>query len=92
MNKGILFLIIGVLLNSEIIHAKKQNHRKKKQKTQQVHDLGYKSQFGQDKFLNENIFKNKRNGVFIDIGAHDGITYSNSYVFEKQLDWTGICF
>lgn len=45
----------------------------------------------QDKYLNENIFKNKKNGYFIDIGAHDGITYSNTYFFEKKLGWKGIC-
>jgi FkbM family methyltransferase len=47
------------------------------------------SQHGQDKYLNELI--NKKNGFFIDIGAHDGISYSNSYVFEIELGWNGIC-
>lgn len=51
----------------------------------------YYSQIGQDKFLNESIFKNKKNGVFVDIGAHDGISYSNSFYFEKELNWQGIC-
>lgn len=51
----------------------------------------YFSQVGQDKFLNEEIFKNKEHGVFIDIGAHDGISYSNSYYFERNLKWNGIC-
>jgi FkbM family methyltransferase len=50
----------------------------------------YKSQFSQDKFLNENIFKNQRNGRFVEIGAHDGITGSNTYFFEKALGWTGL--
>lgn len=53
---------------------------------------GYMSQIGQDKFLNDHYFKNKRNGVFIDIGAYDGKTHSNTYFFEKELGWTGICF
>lgn len=51
----------------------------------------YISQVGQDKYLNENVFKNKENGVFVDIGAFDGVTHSNSYYFEKNLNWTGIC-
>ncbi|OGB96964.1 hypothetical protein A3F06_01260 [candidate division TM6 bacterium RIFCSPHIGHO2_12_FULL_36_22] len=51
----------------------------------------YYSQCGQDKYVNENIFNDKKNGVFIEIGAHDGISYSNSYYFEKFLGWTGIC-
>ncbi len=53
--------------------------------------FAYYSQIGQDRYLNEHFFKNKRNGVFIDIGAYDGITYSNSYFFEKELGWSGIC-
>lgn len=51
----------------------------------------YNSQWEQDKWLNENIFKNKRNGFFVDIGAHDGVSISNSYFFEKELTWKGIC-
>ncbi len=52
---------------------------------------GYFSQKGQDKYLNENLFKGKRSGFFIDIGAHDGISFSNTYFFEKNLEWKGIC-
>lgn len=52
---------------------------------------GYFSQRGQDKFLNELIFKGKRNGFFVEVGAHDGISFSNTYFFEKNLGWTGIC-
>lgn len=51
----------------------------------------YYSQSGQDKFLNQCIFKNKPNGFFIDIGANDGISYSNTYFFERELKWKGIC-
>ncbi len=52
---------------------------------------GYYSQKGQDKYLNEIIFKQKRNGFFVEVGAHDGISFSNTYFFEKELEWTGIC-
>lgn len=51
----------------------------------------YYSQCGQDKYLNEKIFKNKKNGFFVEIGAHDGISYSNTYYFEKKLGWKGVC-
>lgn len=51
----------------------------------------YKSQFGQDKYLNENHFFNKKNGVFVDIGAHDGVLISNTHFYEKELGWNGIC-
>ncbi len=52
---------------------------------------GYFSQKGQDKFLNEEIFHEKKNGIFVEAGAHDGISFSNSYFFEKYLNWNGIC-
>ncbi len=52
----------------------------------------YKSEHGQDRYCNENIFKNKQNGIFIDIGANDGKRASNSWFFEKVLGWQGICF
>lgn len=51
----------------------------------------YFSQYNQDKFLNQVIFLNKKNGFFIDIGAHDGISFSNSLFFERFNDWSGIC-
>ena len=35
---------------------------------------GYVSQYGQDKYINENFFKGKESGVFIDIGANQGCT------------------
>jgi len=49
------------------------------------------SQYGQDIILNDRIFKNKKNGFFVDIGAHDGISINNSYFLESELDWNGIC-
>ena len=50
----------------------------------------YHSQVGQDRILNEEVFKNARGGFFCDVGAHDGVTYSNSCFFERQLGWTGV--
>jgi len=49
----------------------------------------YYSQYGQDAFL-EKIFK-KKLGTFLDIGAYDGITFSNTYFLESSLNWKGIC-
>jgi FkbM family methyltransferase len=51
----------------------------------------YYSQYQQDKILNQTIFRNRRHGVFCDVGAFDGITMSNTYFFEKTLCWNGIC-
>jgi len=52
--------------------------------------MEYKSKHLQDKFI-VNYFKGKRNGVFIDIGAHDGESLSNTYILEKEFGWNGIC-
>jgi FkbM family methyltransferase len=51
----------------------------------------YKSQVLQDLFLDRWIFREMEGGQFIDIGAHDGVTYSNTWFFEKQRRWQGIC-
>jgi len=32
----------------------------------------------------------KKNGYFLDIGAYDGIHFSNSYLLETEHDWTGL--
>jgi FkbM family methyltransferase len=52
----------------------------------------YKSQAGQDRFVNEQLFHNRKGGFFLDIGAHDGQSFSNTWFFEKDLGWKGICF
>jgi len=52
--------------------------------------MEFKSQHKQDEFI-INYFKGKKNGIFIDVGAHDGITLSNTYVLEKYYGWSGIC-
>ncbi|MBS4065607.1 MAG: FkbM family methyltransferase [Chitinophagaceae bacterium] len=53
--------------------------------------MNYQSQYEQDKFVDQVVFNGKRNGVFVDIGAYDGITFSNSYFFEKFRGFKGIC-
>jgi FkbM family methyltransferase len=52
--------------------------------------MNYKSQMGQDKILDAQLFGGKRNGVFVEVGALNGISGSNTYFFEKERDWTGI--
>lgn len=52
--------------------------------------LNYYSQYDQDKIV-DLYFKSKKNGFFLDLGAHDGISCSNTYFFEKERNWTGIC-
>ena len=49
----------------------------------------FQGQMGQD-YIAYLALKNKKNGFYIDIGANDGKTFSNTYIFE-QLGWDGIC-
>ncbi|BBB90080.1 MAG TPA: FkbM family methyltransferase [Methylomusa anaerophila] len=53
--------------------------------------MEYYSQIGQDRFMNETVFRGAEEGFFVDIGAHNGIDFSNSYFFEKYKRWNGIC-
>lgn len=50
----------------------------------------FKSQFGQDDYVYNTFFKNKKDGFFLEIGADDGIRFSNCYFFENVLNWDGI--
>jgi len=49
------------------------------------------SQVSQDRFLLEHFFRGRRGGVFLDIGAYDGETLSNTLFFERTMGWTGLC-
>ncbi len=53
--------------------------------------MQYYSEHGQDKFLDEEIFKKAENGFFVEVGAADGIGMSNTYFFEKYRHWSGLC-
>lgn len=48
------------------------------------------SQLGQDRIVDEYL-NGKRNGVFVDVGAYDGVTFSNTLMLERDRGWTGIC-
>lgn len=56
-----------------------------------LRSMGYFSQEGQDYMLDRHIFSGKRDGVFIDVGAHDGVSFSNSCFLERERGWSGIC-
>jgi|ETNvirnome_6_100_1030635.scaffolds.fasta_scaffold04521_4 FkbM family methyltransferase len=53
--------------------------------------MKFYSQYNQDKWLYDTFFTNKYNGVFLEIGADDGVDKSNTLFFEEYLSWTGIC-
>lgn len=49
----------------------------------------YYSQNGEDLLL-WSLFSGQERGFFVDVGAFDGVHYSNSLSFEEQ-GWSGIC-
>tara|TARA_Y100000816_G_C26069644_1_gene562498 strand:- start:177 stop:1619 length:1443 start_codon:yes stop_codon:yes gene_type:complete len=51
--------------------------------------LGDNNKVPLDKKL-DNLFNKKTSGIFIDVGAHDGIMQSNTLFFEINRNWNGI--
>eukprot|EP00985_Skeletonema_marinoi_P010642 scaffold4979_cov82-Skeletonema_marinoi.AAC.1 len=49
----------------------------------------YKSQSREDRAL-EKWFKDICHGTYMEIGGLDGVRFSNSYVYNKGLNWTGV--
>lgn len=47
------------------------------------------SQAYQDMFV-LSMLNGKRNGYYLEVGAFDGISLSNTYLLEKGFDWNGI--
>jgi len=47
------------------------------------------AQLKQDIFV-LTMLNNKNNGYFIEVGAGDGINFSNTYLLEKDFNWDGI--
>lgn len=54
-----------------------------------IPNFPYASQAGQDLVV-DRVMRQKRGGTFVDIGAYDGVTGSNSLFFEKHRGWTGV--
>ena len=49
------------------------------------------SQVGQDYWVYGEVFDEMQNGYFLDIGAHDGVHYSNTFLLETRYHWKGLC-
>lgn len=52
--------------------------------------MTYYSQSSQDKYLESEIFRGFKRGVFVDVGAWDGVELNNTLFFENTHKWTGI--
>ena len=60
----------------------------RKQRKKNIRKGGH-SQYGQDLTVYD-LLGQLDNGVFLDIGANDGVSLSNSLLFEEK-GWTGVC-
>ena len=49
----------------------------------------FNGQAEQDKFV-LNMLKNKKKGFFLEIGSNHPVNINNSYILEKNYEWTGI--
>ena len=49
------------------------------------------SQAGQDIWVFGEVFNEETKRFFVDVGAHDGIFLSNTFVLENRYRWSGIC-
>jgi hypothetical protein len=49
-----------------------------------------KSQEAQDMIVYEDFFRDLCGGTFVELGASDGITNSNTYGFETDMKWRGV--
>lgn len=50
----------------------------------------YYGQLLEDKHIHEKYFMGVRNRVFLELGAFDGVVYSNTKFFEDTLGWSGV--
>jgi FkbM family methyltransferase len=56
-------------------------------------DRFYVSQYEQDRVFEKLCYPNgdeSHNGIFLDVGAWDGVDISNTYMLEKKRDWRGL--
>ena len=48
------------------------------------------SQYKQDEYLETTIFKGYKDGFYVDVGSHDGVSLNNTLYFERNNNWRGI--
>ena len=55
-----------------------------------IHEHG-RGQANQDSFV-LNMLNEKRNGIYVEIGAWDPFLHNNTYLLESEYDWSGVSF
>ena len=52
---------------------------------------GFHSQWGQDRWVAAQLSGLGKDGVYVELGANDGLTHSNSAYFDKVARFRGLC-
>ncbi len=53
--------------------------------------MKYYSKDNQDKWVMEKVFNLKKGGFYVDVGAYNGVMFSNTKSLEDFYGWSGIC-
>lgn len=49
-----------------------------------------RSQSGEDVYLMEHFFRGRTGGSFLEMGALDGVRFTNTHALEQQMNWRGV--
>ncbi len=55
-----------------------------------MRQVPWNSQFGEDVYLHDTFFVNKRNGFYLEMGALNGVRGSNTRWFAEAAGWKGL--
>lgn len=96
-NRGVEFKQLDFQLNSKS-QFKEDESKKKTTSAYRCDDefknldfqLNSRSQFKEDEILMNSFFKGICGGAYVELGALDGVRFSNSHLFGKGLQWRGI--
>lgn len=58
--------------------------------TSDIFKKNSRSQWFEDTYLYNNYFYGITEGLIVESGAFDGLTFSTSFTFQKLLDWTAV--
>lgn len=91
--------ILKLIIPQSLIMARRERIREQRALAAQAREVERRhqlqqslclSQAGQDLWVYGSVFNEKRNGFFLDVGAHDGVYLSNTFILETRYGWNGI--
>lgn len=53
--------------------------------------MEFVGQKDQDRWIIEEVFPGRREGIFLDLAATDGVSHNNTVLLERALGWRGLC-